>query len=52
MIGLPSLIFWGIGIPIGAFYILKKHSHELHREDMKAKFGFLYEGFKVNAYYW
>jgi len=52
MIGLPSLVFWGLGIPFVAFYVLRNRSDQLDDENMKAKFGFLYEGYKVKAYYW
>mmetsp|Transcript_6732 Transcript_6732/g.6040 ORF Transcript_6732/g.6040 Transcript_6732/m.6040 type:complete len:139 (+) Transcript_6732:931-1347(+) len=52
VLALPSMIFWGIGIPVFAWRILSKNKHKLDDPDVQAKFGFLYEGYQSKYYYW
>ena len=48
----PALIFWGFGIPIAATFILKHHYNELHELKTKALYGFLYEGYRIECFFW
>jgi len=52
MVGLPSFVFWGLGLPIAAIWMLRRNQEKLHLDTMKAKFGFLYEGYFTKSYYW
>jgi hypothetical protein len=50
---LPALIVWGLGIPCIAWLFIYQKRNELHLVDTKAKFGFLYNGYRIpQAYYW
>lgn len=51
-IALPSLIFWGAGIPFIAFLVLLLYRNKLDDVQIKAKFGFLYEGYNKRHFYW
>jgi len=52
LIALPSLIVWGIGIPLFAFTLLNKEKDRLKRLEVKEKYGFLYNGYRKDFYYW
>lgn len=49
---LPSILLWGLGIPIGAALLLKRKRRKLKNAIVKAQFGFLYLGFTEKMYYW
>ena len=49
---LPSLVVWGLGIPLFAFFLLNKEKSKLNTLAVKEKFGFLYNGYKRQFYYW
>ena len=53
-LGLPMLVTWVIGIPILSFMMLKRRKDEgiLTSKDTKEQFGFLYNGYREEAYYW
>jgi hypothetical protein len=52
-VALPALIIWGLGIPCMAWVFIYQKRNELHLVDTKAKFGFLYNGYRIpQAYYW
>lgn len=62
-VALPALVFWGktiivlarilvIGIPLFAYRVLKKNKHLHENQEFKSKFGFLYDGYKKEQYYW
>ncbi|TNV88036.1 hypothetical protein FGO68_gene5296 [Halteria grandinella] len=52
-IALPSIIIWGLGIPTMAVFMLYQRRKELGVIETKAKFGFLYNGYRIpQAYYW
>ena len=46
------MIVWGLGIPLFAFMLLNKERKTLHKLEVKEKFGFLYNGYKKQFYYW
>jgi len=48
---MPSIIIWGLGIPFFAFTLLTRERDSLQRLSTKEKFGFLYNGYKVEYYY-
>jgi uncharacterized protein YcgL (UPF0745 family) len=45
-VALPSLIVWGVGIPMFAFILLMRERNKLNKIDIREKFGFLYNGYK------
>lgn len=51
-IGLPAVIIFVIGIPLGAFIVLYRRKAILMTEHCKATFGFLYSGFEMKFFYW
>ena len=52
MLALPSIIVWGLGIPFFAFTLLTRERETLDKLATKEKFGFLYNGYKKDFYYW
>jgi predicted outer membrane repeat protein len=52
MIAIPSIIVWGFGIPLFAWIILSRHKNQLEVIDTREKYGFLYNGYKKNYYFW
>lgn len=42
----------GIGIPLFAYRILKKNQKAFENAEFKTKYGFLYDGYKLEKYYW
>ncbi|CDW87604.1 UNKNOWN [Stylonychia lemnae] len=51
-VALPSILVWGIGLPILALIILIKIRNNLNRVSIREMYGFLYRGYKVQFYYW
>ena len=51
-VALPSLVVWGLGIPLFAYLLLKNVENTLTKVETKEKFGFLYNGYKKEYYYW
>ena len=46
LIALPGLIVWGLGIPFFAFVLMYRNSKNLDTLETRAKFGFLFRGYK------
>jgi hypothetical protein len=42
----------GLGIPAFGLYVIFSKRKELHLKIVKDKYGFLYYGYKSNAYFW
>ena len=55
-IGLPvagvCIIAWGIGIPALIYILMAKEKENLATVAVKMKFGFLYNGYKKDNFYW
>lgn len=51
-VGLPALIIWGLGIPITALILVSQLKNQLNTIEAKSKFGFIYNGYKPEAFYW
>ena len=49
---MPSIIFWGLGIPLIAFFILRRNSEDIDKKEVREKYGFLYKGYTFKFYYW
>eukprot|EP00347_Sterkiella_histriomuscorum_P016375 403353429 len=49
---IPSIIVWGLGIPLAAFVILFYRRKALDTFEIRQRYGFLYRGFKQSFYYW
>ena len=52
IVALPSIIVWGLGIPLFAFILLNKEKTKLKTLAVKQKFGFLYNGYRKEYYFW
>lgn len=51
-VALPALIVWGLGIPFFAYILLTREKAKLGTMELKEKFGFLFNGYKKEFYYW
>ena len=51
-IAVPSIIVWGLGIPLFALILMRRERHQLTALTTKEKFGFLYNGYQQEMYYW
>lgn len=51
-IALPFIALWGLGIPAAVFALMRKDKNTLDTPQTKAKFGFLYNGYKRHNYFW
>ena len=51
-ITLPSLLFWGLLVPILALVILIKSRTKLFTYRIKSRYGWLYEGLNAQNYCW
>lgn len=49
---LPCLLFWAILVPLFVLSILYKNSDKLFKYKMKSRYGWLYEGYNKDHYYW
>ena len=52
MIAVPSIVIWGFGIPFFAWVILARNKEDLDAIDTREKYGFLYNGYKKQYYFW
>lgn len=52
VVALPSLIIWGVGIPLASFVILLQKKQNLDKMSVRASYGFLYEGYQSKYFYW
>ncbi len=46
-IALPALVLWGLGIPTIALLLIYQRRKDLQLVEVKAKYGFLYNGYRV-----
>lgn len=51
-IAVPSIIVWGLGIPFFALILMYRERHQLTAITTKEKFGFLYNGYQQEMFYW
>lgn len=51
-IALVCLIIWGIGIPALTYILMAKEKERLDTTAAKIRFGFLYNGYKRDNYFW
>ncbi|TNV88247.1 hypothetical protein FGO68_gene13755 [Halteria grandinella] len=51
-VAMPSIIVWGLGIPFFAFILMYRERTLLHTLDLKQKFGFLYNGYQLDMFFW
>ena len=48
----PSIILWVIGVPTILLLIMTKNKRRLHLDFYRVVFGFLYNGYRQDKYYW
>ena len=51
-IAVPSLVIWGFGIPLFAWIVLARNKDCLTQIEAREKYGFLFNGYKENYYFW
>ena len=51
-VAMPSIIVWGLGIPFFAFILMYKERRSLNSLETKEKFGFLYNGYQTDMFFW
>jgi hypothetical protein len=51
-VALPSMIFWGLGIPLLALIYLYKLKNQIDDQKTRERWGFIFNGFKKNFYFW
>lgn len=51
-VALPCIIVWGLGIPFFAFVLMSRVRKNLVKMEVKELYGFLYNGYKKEFYYW
>ena len=51
-VAMPSIIVWGLGIPFFAFVLMFRNRKQLTNIETKEKFGFLYNGYQTQLFYW
>lgn len=51
-VAFPSLVVWGLGVPFFAFVLLSRKKNKLKVLEVKERYGFLYNGYKHEFYYW
>ena len=49
---IPFIIIWGLGIPCLAFFLIRNVKSNLDDVAIKEKYGFIYNGYKSDKYYW
>eukprot|EP00898_Chlorokybus_atmophyticus_P002166 jgi/Chlat1/2950/Chrsp2S04680 len=51
-VGIPGIILFGLGLPIGAYLMLWQRRMKLESEHTVKYYGFLYTGYKRSAFFW
>ena len=51
-LALPSLIVWGLGIPLFALILLLQNKKKLDSHNVREKYGFLFRGYKLKYFFW
>ena len=51
-LGLTVSLLFGLGVPVGAFWLLWRRRKELDLQYVQDRYGFLYDGFRTQTYYW
>ena len=49
---IPSIIIWVVGIPTLLLTLMTKNRRRLHLDNYRVVYGFLYNGYKQNRFYW
>ena len=49
---LPTILLFGLGVPLSSFFALKKIRSKLDDDENKVWYGFLYSGYRKKYYYW
>lgn len=51
-VALPSLILWGILLPMGVLLVLIRLRNDVTELNVRIRFGFLYSGYQWRKFYW
>eukprot|EP00747_Dinoflagellata_sp_TGD_P001715 gnl/TRDRNA2_/TRDRNA2_102364_c0_seq1.p1 gnl/TRDRNA2_/TRDRNA2_102364_c0~~gnl/TRDRNA2_/TRDRNA2_102364_c0_seq1.p1 ORF type:complete len:116 (+),score=6.49 gnl/TRDRNA2_/TRDRNA2_102364_c0_seq1:166-513(+) len=47
-----GLLVWSLGFVLTMYVIIQRHSNELRSPSMLRKFGYFYQGFEPNVWWW
>mmetsp|Transcript_5274 Transcript_5274/g.4472 ORF Transcript_5274/g.4472 Transcript_5274/m.4472 type:complete len:158 (-) Transcript_5274:430-903(-) len=51
-LALPSIILWGMILPLSLLFYLRKKKNQLDESYIKEKYCFIYAGYKQHHFYW
>jgi hypothetical protein len=51
-VALPSIIVWGLGIPLFAMILISTERKKLDSVETREKYGFLFRGYKKRYFFW
>ena len=51
-LAVPCIVIWGLGIPLFAWCMLSREKDKLDRLETREKFGFLFNGYRKEFYFW
>jgi len=51
-ISVPSILLWAIGVPTLILVIMSKRKTKLYQDTNRVIFGYIFNGFKVQKFYW
>ena len=52
VIAIPSILIWGLGIPLFALIFIYRERKNLDDINVKRKFGFFFKGYKKSFFFW
>jgi len=52
IVAVPALIIWGFGIPMAAFFHIRRNLDKIYDYEFKQAYGFLYDGYRLERYFW
>eukprot|EP00347_Sterkiella_histriomuscorum_P001563 403371552 len=51
-VAVPGILVWGVGVPMLSYMLMNNEKHRLDSIEIKAKYGFLYRGYKRKYFYY
>eukprot|EP00923_Selenidium_pygospionis_P023894 GHVN01041587.1.p1 GENE.GHVN01041587.1~~GHVN01041587.1.p1 ORF type:complete len:1290 (-),score=271.41 GHVN01041587.1:61-3549(-) len=49
---LIGFLIWAIGVPVGAYFLVKRHAQELGNPAVRRRIGWVCNGYSINRYWW
>mgnify|MGYP000739300986 CR=1 FL=1 len=51
-VALPGIVVWGVATPAFIVWVMHKRRKYLHRLENKLRFGFVFNGYRMDRFYW